>query len=313
MIKNEISLRQASVKDACGIAKLFTDNYPNGYHDSAFFSETKLAEKLTHVDKFLGVVALSGDFIAGFSGLHINILGETARIYLANFLVDKNMRQNGIGKKIEKFKIGLCEKTFKKCVLYTQIHENKSAYTIPLKKSFGYSVWGVRPYFGAMEPGNIGKGHLVMMGQAIGFQKEHNNIEQVGNVAENLIKKVCPERKFITPQENSLFCGKADYGENPPHGQVFCQVTYAEKGENITEIIKKIKRDGYPYISFRIDAQSKSLNGADKELINNGFYPVAFLPYFLDGKDVIEYQYLENKDALSDFMPNKAILSEFLK
>lgn len=308
MIKNEISLRQASIKDACGIAKLFTDNYPNGYHDLAFFSETKLAEKFRDTNKFLGVVALSDDFAVGFSGLHINILGETARIYLANFLVDKSMRQNGIGKKIEKFKIELCEKTFKKCVLYTQIHENKSAYTIPLKKSFGYSVWGVRPYFGAMEPGNISKGHLVMMGQAIGFQNTKNSIEKIGQVGETLIKSVRPDSQFIIPQKHAEFYGKADYGENAPHGQVFCQVTYDETGEKIATIIQKIKRDGYPYISFRIDAQSSHMSEADKQLVGNGFYPVAFLPYFLDGRDVIEYQYLENKDALSDFMPNKAAI-----
>ena len=50
-------------------------------------------------------------------------------------------------------------------------------------------------------------------------------------------------------------------------------------------------------------------------LIQNNFFPVVILPHFADGKDIIEYQYID--DALASMIPdcliNKNEIVSYLK
>lgn len=79
------------------------------------------------------------------------------------------------------------------------------------------------------------------------------------------------------------------------------------KRENIRQIVNHMQANiAYPYIAIRVDVGCLSTR-LDKFLIENGFYPTSYLPYWNEGNDVIEYQYIAN-DKLLDMaceQPNK--------
>ena len=124
-------IRKASVQDAAEICALFTRNFGCGnYYDSRFFNDTAMSEMLADDKTFTGIVSTDGKMLTGFSGLHIQTDQDFSLIYLANFLVDKSCRKQGIGKQLEEESLRLCWILNRNVTVYALIHENKSAHTI---------------------------------------------------------------------------------------------------------------------------------------------------------------------------------------
>ena len=313
---DELKIIKASPIHAKEIVNLFQTNHKDGYYNQTFFSENKMCYQLNDINKFCGLVAiLPGDKVVGFYGLYFQKYAEMSQNYLANFLVDASYRRYGIGKLLEQYVVEKCNELPGKKVMYTIIHDEKSVDSISLKRSIGFDIWGSRLFFGLKEPGNIGYGHMVLMGATSGFPNNLLSIENVSKVTKDLINQnTSAKRNYIEVSKKEFYCN-VEYFENLEHGQIFCNLSYKKSGKDLNEIIKKMKSTHYPYISIRIDAQSHGLHYADHKLIDNDFYPVAFLPYYFYGHDIIEYQYLHKNsiECLSEYLPNKKQIIVCLK
>lgn len=304
----QISVVQAGPEHAAAIVALFNRNYGGKYWNDDFLSPERLALKLGEKDSYAGFVAYIDSSPAstakavGFGGFTIAWPSDQLQVYFCNLLVDKDYRKRGVGSKIDEGRISLFEKIHDKVIAYGLVHDIKSPQTIPTKIKRGFAIWGVRLFYGNQEPGNVGAGHLILIGQTRGYGCQ-KSIPSVHKATQNLITSVDKNCGFTKPTELEFF-GIPTYGSNPAHGQQYCFLKYDKNGQALDGFIKKMKSHSVPYNAIKISAQNPALTFADGLLIKNQYLPTAYLPYYSDGEDLLEYQYLPEADV-SDFSPNK--------
>lgn len=235
------------------------------------------------------------------------------KVYLSHFLVDKEFRGLGIGNMIEQKKVDLYENLPGKTVVYSILSESSGA-SIQIKKNFGCDVWGVRLFYGEWEPNQVGNGHLVVVGRTYGFEDIKRNLPNVHPMTQKIIKETVTNSCFID-QPTGAAKGIAAYPESVQYGQYACTVRCSQEGEEIFRIIHKMKENpDYPYIAIRLSTRGYD-QAIDDVLLKNNFFPTSFLPYYDDGADVIEYQYISNNraDDLSDYLANKVEMNLYLR
>ena len=321
------------------IVELFKKTYKNGYCTSLFECESDLKEFLKD-ENFIGLVAVMPDqTIIGFSGLYFekcdyaknasgimqaiedrkrglktHSISNIHHVYLANFVVDEEYRGLGVGKAIEAEKDKICSSLPGQTVIYSFVVED-SAQSIKLKLDYDYDIWGTRVFYHTLDNGE--KGHILIMGKVVGCDKKEMYMEPVSDITAVLVNNSSKQivRRIQKNNENPQFKRKVVYDAEPAKNRVYCNVKYDPNGDSIETIIQNIKNKKGTYAAIYIEAQDIGIHNADKILIQNNFFPVVILPHFADGKDIIEYQYID--DALASMIPdcliNKNEIVSYLK
>lgn len=133
-------------------------------------------------------------------------------------------------------------------------------------------------------------------------------------MTQKIIRKAIGNVSFAARQQMP-FRVCAEYPKNILYGQAFCTVRYDAEGQELVEVIEKMQAyRECPYLAIRVNVGM--FNGeAERLLIDRGFLPTSFLPYFDDGDDIIEYQYIgtEKQNLLSEYLPNREELRAYLQ
>lgn len=311
-----LKIMVAEPADAGAVIGLFNKNYKNGYYNINFQSEEKLRQLLSNKN-FIGLTVRDGKEIIGFSGIYISVESNINKIYLAHFLVDEAYRYKGVGKALDQRKMNICESIPGKSVIYGILGLSSMA-SLEVKKSGGYSLWGVRLFYGEWEPNQDEDGHLAVVGKLIGCGDTVHEFPNLNEATRKLIKS--SDIKCIFGNINSaLKKYVVQYPNNIEFGQYACTIKRSddlnkEGGPEFQAVIDHVvKNKEYPYIALRINTKLLTEDN-EKMLYRNGFYPTSFLPFFDNGEDLLEYQYIlkSRSDRLSDLLPNKTEIMEHI-
>ncbi len=317
-----------------GIIALFKNNYKDGYFNREFDSESEL-KKLLNSGLFEALVAvLSNGQVIGFNATYLQKVAYAKesigilqsiyedmekgvkksytginQAYLAHFLVDENYRNYGIGKRLEKERSNICKNLPGKTLVYALSLES-SKDSVSLKKQLGFNLWGTRTQT-IPAKGDQARGNVLIMGCTYGFDKVLD-INSVSKMTESVIRSSSPSiKRNHTNHKSTIFAGKAEYVFDHILERAICNVTSDQAGDDILPMIDAVKKSPYPYKAIYIPAQIEGLSYVDTVLIKNRFFPVAFLPYFNEGLDIIEYQYLDRE--LIELAPQALFCQELIK
>lgn len=167
-----IKVKRAESKDSREIVDLFRRNYPEGYYETHFANESTMKELLLS-DFYVGLVArnLETSEVMGFSGMKIEETNGWQRIYLCNFLVDEPCRGFGVGRQLDiSLENYLKKDNIPKTTYGLVIPRTKAS--LKSKINQGYPIWGIRNFFGLLEPSPVGVGHLFTIGKIFNIKEE---------------------------------------------------------------------------------------------------------------------------------------------
>lgn len=304
MASGIFSLTKSVQEEADDIVALFNKNYKDGYYNQNFSSGENL-RKLISQESFIGVTAKSNHKIVGFSGIYVDKYAELNKIYLANFLVDEDYRGKGLGNLIDEKKVEICNSIAGRSIVYSILAETTIA-SVKIKENYGYKIWGIRLFYGELEPNQTGDGHLLVMGKSIGIEEKMRDLDNLHAMTRAMINLTSTPAQFSSKVAiaHSLFC--AYYPSNVDFGQYACIVKQSDYGFPIESIIERVllNKDTCPYLVIRLDI--KDVNPKVEEaILNAGFFPTSFLPHFDHGADIIEYQYVspEKISRISKLIP----------
>lgn len=293
-------LRKANKDDIQGIYNLFKKNYPLGYY-SPHFTSIENIKKLMESNNFIGVVGEIKRKIIAFSGLYFDRKDkQNLKIYLSNYLVDEDYRNRGIGSKIELEKNRLFTNFNEKLLIYSYVIPRTKA-SLSTKIKYGYEIWGIKMFYGELEPSPVGWGHLFVLGKLQNYKHFQIEFPIVHNITKKLIDSLPYNPVFENKFENNNTGIDILYPESINYGQYTVTIIRNEKKEfDLKDIILVISNlqmgvKENPYTSIRIATDLPYFSEIDKILIQNSFYPTSILPYFCNGSHIIEYQYLEKR------------------
>lgn len=313
---NGLTITETNLEEAVAIIELFNKNYKNGYYNSNFKSEEKLCNLISK-ENFIGLTVKLEKEIIGFSGIYICVESNINKIYLAHFLVDENHRYKGIGKIIDRRKEAICEAIYGKSIVYSILGLSSLA-SLEVKKTSGYSLWGVRLFYGEWEPNQDNVGHLAVVGKLIRCGDKVHEFPNLNEGTQKLIKS--SGIKCIFKNINrTLKKYVVRYPDDIEFGQYACTIKRIDdlnkEGEvDLQTVIDYVlKNKEYPYIALRINTQLLTAKN-EEVLYRNGFYPTSFLAFFDNGEDMLEYQYIikDKVDKISNFLPNKVEILEHI-
>lgn len=298
----------AVASDATAIFELFKTNYKSGYYNKNFASPAAIVALIARAD-FTGIVVKDGSKLVGFSGIYTQIKQGYNEIYLANFLVDTDYRGLGVGSIIDERKLKYCEQLKPRSIVYSILGESSQA-SVQIKKKYLYDVWGIRLFYGEWEPNQDGDGHLWVFGRTVGFEQGSKRFPALHSMTRALIQSVQPTCEFLASDTVAIMLLEVQYPDNVEFGQCACLARISEAGTPIATVLDQlIEHDDWPYIALRINVDGHSAE-LENILLAHNFFPTCYLPYFDDGVDVIEYQYVkpEKLDRISHNLVNRTAI-----
>ncbi|WP_455654263.1 GNAT family N-acetyltransferase [Phascolarctobacterium sp.] len=315
----KIKFLKTEVEDAGEIINLFNKNYKNGYYNKNFQSIAKLQELIKN-KCFIGIKAWREGKIIGFSGIYIKTDNNINIVYLAHFLVDEEYRNCGIGKSMDHEKNLICESLPGKSVVYSILGLG-SLSSLKVKEKSGYDFWGVRLFYGEWEPNQDGDGHLIVAGKLIGFDNSVHKFPYLKKATRKLLESCNIRTRFS--KERPKIAKASLYILDRPYKVEFGQCRFQVREQD--DLIKKtgvcfleiieivLQNRNYPYLVISLCANIIT-EEIETLLYEHNFFPTDFMPFFENGKDVLEYQYLsEDKiDRISDFLPNKQEILKYI-
>ena len=234
----------------------------------------------------LGWVALDKELVIGFAGLYEE---ENRIIKLAHLLVDENYRGYHLGSLLETKREDYYQKIESGIILASCV--DTPPQSMFLKKKHGFHFLGARVNY---RPSPLHRGHSILMG------KYNRDIKQ-----EYLETPSDVTRKIIYSRCLSLECTRVFVKKKATQQGAYAILTDDKLGRktarfqnnknskcfSLLDAIENLKDGHLPYVSITVNAFQEGFSKADSILIENGFYPVIFLPNYNSDVDLLEYQY----------------------
>jgi hypothetical protein len=289
---SEVSIIQGIPQYSDDIVALFKDNYSN-YHFDEFNDPVKNRE---FVEKNKVWLAIHDGQVIGHAAACYTPFENAVRVKLAHLLVDEAYRKGGInypnysiGERLEnarnKFYEDLKNKINNKPLLvYASCVIGRS---VELKANIGFSELGTRMNYG---PDGASR---VIMGKIYNCSQLRRHFEMPTDKTKDFLKLVSEKLKIVEfVFENS--CNNASQNKYViPRSSVSFRISaeHSVSGLNIDEAVNTILQSGIQYKSFYIEPSCANFKEIDAKLIENGFVPVVYFPFYNNGLDVIEYQH----------------------
>lgn len=307
-----VTLTQAVDTDSAELIELFRNNYKDGYYNKNFATKESLAALISQ-DDFVGLTARYNGKVVGFSGIYMSKKTQYNEVYLAHFLVDQAHQGLGVGKLIDQKKLEFCDYLEPRSIVLSILGEGSPA-CVQIKKKYQYSLWGVRLFYGEWEPNQNGDGHLLVVGRVVKFAATIKALPNLHALTQKLIRSTDTMVSFdlSVAGENRFW---VEYPDEVQFGQYACLVRTCAAGISLQEIIARVTQNkDNPYIVIRVNVEGFSRT-LENILLESGFFPTSFLPYFDNGLDVIEYQYIrpDKIERLSNNLANKDLILAYLK
>ena len=286
---------ELSAENIKQIADLFCGNYINYHYEK--LCNSKGIMNLIGSKEFNCVCIVDGNKVCGFAGYYILATNCEAFTYsLAHLLVDINYRGKGYGSFLEDLRLNVIKKKRHSNVIYASCVEIPFN-SIQMKLDRGFKLSGFRYQY---RPNDKQRGNSVVMVDNVNFSKKVN-IEFLTASTKKLINLVAPDINCVKMKEcedgDLNACVIRNEKEIRTGREIF--YVYSErqccdfrKRISVDKMISDIVKSKMPYKGIRIDASIKGLAMIDELLIQNDFFPLAYIPHFPNGLGLIEYQYL---------------------
>ena len=248
-----------------------------------------------------GWVSIEDNKVVGFAGLYVYTYGGFTCIELAHLLVDKSYRGKLHGKELEEarheFYMNIPDSViFVSCV-------DNPAYSFNMKLKLGFIKLGIRTQYRPHNMG-VGQGSIVMGKYNISSTKMIESgipSEKTKKLMNEVLMNCDIDIKYRPSPNNKedlLFKRRINQAESVTIMEDFKQSRIIAKIQNkisrheLFNVMARVSKSECTYKSCILNVINEQFIAIDKELINFGFNPVVFMPFYRSQFSKLEYQLL---------------------